>query len=82
MLLNLSIGQYDTYTPVELSQYINTVANGGKRIELSLMKEIVTPDGKTLVKNNGNVLNTVELEEIKYTREDLGDIQNLLFNLY
>ena len=27
LLLNLSIGQYDTYTPVELTQYINTVAN-------------------------------------------------------
>lgn len=39
LLLNLSIGQYDTYTPVELFQYINTIANRGKRFELHLAKK-------------------------------------------
>ena len=36
LLLNLSIGQYDTYTPSQLVQYINTVANNGKRLVFSL----------------------------------------------
>ncbi len=63
LLLNLSIGQYDTYTPVELTQYINTVANNGNRIALSLMKEIVSSDGKVLLKNESKVLNTIDLEE-------------------
>ena len=35
LLLNLSIGQYDTYTPIELSSYINTIATKGKRYALS-----------------------------------------------
>ena len=39
-LLDFSIGQYDTYTPIELSQYINTIANGGKRIKPHLLKEV------------------------------------------
>lgn len=63
LLLNLSIGQYDTYTPIELTQYINTVANNGSRIALSLMKEIVSPTGEVILKNESTVLNTIDLEE-------------------
>ncbi len=39
-LLDFAIGQYDTYTPLQLSQYINTIANGGSRIGLHFLKEI------------------------------------------
>ena len=39
-LLDFSIGQYDTYTPIQLSQYINTIANGGKRLQPYLLKEV------------------------------------------
>ena len=39
-LLDFSIGQYDTYTPIQLSQYINTLANGGSRLEPYLLKEV------------------------------------------
>ena len=39
-LLDFSIGQYDTYTPIQLSQYINTIANGGKRLKPYLLKEV------------------------------------------
>lgn len=63
LLLNLSIGQYDTYTPIELTQYINTVANSGFRIALSLMKEIVSSEGKVILKNESKVLNTIDLSE-------------------
>lgn len=41
-------------------------------------KEINLP-GTKYIDQNGE---TVELKDIKYTRDDLGDIQNLLFNLY
>ncbi|MBQ3020972.1 MAG: hypothetical protein IJD92_01955 [Bacilli bacterium] len=64
LLLNLSIGQYDTYTPIELTQYINTVANNGSRIKLSLMKEIVNSEGKVILENESNILNEVELDSI------------------
>jgi len=39
-LLDFSIGQYDTYTPIQLSQYINTIANGGSRLKPYLLKEV------------------------------------------
>ena len=61
LLLNLSIGQYDTYTPIEVLQYINSVATG-KRTKLSLMQEIKN-DEKTLLKNESEVLNVVDLDK-------------------
>ncbi len=61
LLLNLAIGQYDTYTPVEVLQYINTLATGN-RTALSLMKEI--KDGEDVVlSNEANVLNEVDLND-------------------
>ena len=42
-LLDFSIGQYDTYTPIQLSQYINTIANGGTRLKPYLLKEVYSP---------------------------------------
>ena len=38
LLLNFAIGQYDTYTPISLLQYINTIANYGNRYALRLKK--------------------------------------------
>ena len=61
LLLNLSIGQYDTYTPIEMSQYINTIASG-KRTKLSLMKKIVDTKGKLVKENESVVLNELDLE--------------------
>jgi len=45
-LLDFSIGQYDTYTPIQLSQYINTLANGGTRYQPYLLKEVYAPSDK------------------------------------
>lgn len=39
-LLDFVMGQYETYTPIQLSQYISTIANGGSRIEPHLLKEV------------------------------------------
>ncbi|SLL32658.1 cell division protein FtsI/penicillin-binding protein 2 [Mycobacteroides abscessus subsp. abscessus] len=39
-LMFLSIGQYDTYTNMQLAQYISTIANGGYRIQPHIVKEI------------------------------------------
>lgn len=42
-LLDLSIGQYDTYTPMQLAQYVSTIANGGNRMRPHIVKEIRQP---------------------------------------
>ncbi|CAM5253593.1 serine-type D-Ala-D-Ala carboxypeptidase OS=Lysinibacillus sphaericus OX=1421 GN=LS41612_08495 PE=3 SV=1 [Lysinibacillus sphaericus] len=48
--LDLAIGQYDTYTPLQLAQYISTIANGGYRVEPHVVKEVRDPskDGQQL----------------------------------
>lgn len=43
LLLDLVIGQYDTYTPMQLAQYVSTIANGGYRIQPRIVKEIREP---------------------------------------
>ena len=58
LLLNLSIGQYDTYTPLELSNYINTVATSGKRYALHYLKEVKNKD-KTIYTYEPKLLNEV-----------------------
>lgn len=49
-LLDLTIGQYDTYTPLQMAQYVSTIANGGYRVKPHVVKEIrePSPDGQTL----------------------------------
>ena len=39
-LLDFVMGQYETYTPIQLSQYISTIANKGERLEPHLLKEV------------------------------------------
>jgi len=61
LLLNLSIGQYDTYTPIEMTQYINTIATGN-RTKLSLMNKIVSNKGDILLENKNDILNKLDIE--------------------
>ncbi|MGM9876083.1 MAG: peptidoglycan D,D-transpeptidase FtsI family protein [Bacilli bacterium] len=68
-LLDFSIGQYDTYTPIQLSQYINTIANGGKRLKPYLLKEVYTPSdngdkfGSLIYKDSTTVQGTLSVDK-------------------
>ena len=67
-LLDFAIGQYDTYTPIQLSQYINTLANGGTRYQPYLLKEIHSPSntgtlGDAIYEAKKVKLGTVDVEE-------------------
>lgn len=63
-LLDFSIGQYDTYTPIQISQYISTIANGGNRVAPSLLKSVYSSDGEALTnkiyENKVKILNKVD----------------------
>lgn len=64
LLLDFAIGQYDNYTPIQLSQYISTVANGGSRMKPFLLKAVYEPTKEKLTnvifKNTPTVLNDVD----------------------
>ena len=78
-LLNLAIGQFDTYTTMQLAQYISTIANGGYRIQPRMLKEIRKPskDGENLgpvvEEVTPTILNRIENSEaeIKHVQEGL-----------
>ena len=57
LLLNFAIGQYDTYTPISLLQYINTIATEGTRYALKLKQA-----------NYNTFLNQVGLDSSYYKR--------------
>ncbi len=73
LLLDFSIGQYDTYTPIQLSQYISTIANGGKRLKFNLLKEVHSSiDDSIIEKTESTILNTVDTKEEYLNRVKLG----------
>ena len=53
LLMNLAIGQYDSYTNIQLNQYISTLANSKNRYKLHFLKYI---------KNKDNIINNYEVE--------------------
>lgn len=67
-LLDFSIGQYDTYTPIELSQYISTLANGGTRIAPHLLKSVYYPTKDALTNLNYEV-EPVVLNKVNFSAE-------------
>lgn len=63
-LLDFVMGQYETYTPVQLSQYISTIANGGSRLQVHLLKEVresseTSELGDVIHKYEKNVMNKI-----------------------
>ncbi len=62
LLLNLSVGLYDTYTPISMLQYINTIATG-KRMKLSLLKSVLNVDGSIYFTNEAEILNNSPIDE-------------------
>ena len=62
LLLNYAIGQYDSYTPIQLSQYITTFASNGNRLKPHLLKEVYD-NNKIIKKVEPTILNKVDTKE-------------------
>ncbi|EST13343.1 peptidoglycan D,D-transpeptidase FtsI family protein [Sporolactobacillus laevolacticus] len=75
-----AIGQFDTYTPLEMVQYISTIANGGYRMQPHLLESVHAPgnDSNNLGANvytySPQVLNT-----IANNKHDLARVQHGLY---
>lgn len=79
LLLNLAIGQYDTYTPVELLQYIQTIYGSGSRKKLNLMKEVRSPNDEVLVSYEPQELSKIAMDDGYYERIREG-LRQVLYN--
>ncbi|QCJ42306.1 penicillin-binding protein 2 [Bacillus sp. S3] len=77
-LLDLVIGQYDTYSAMQLAQYVSTIANGGNRMHPHVVKEIREPAeasnelGPVLQEINPTVLNTIDVKKEWMNRVQTG----------
>ncbi len=80
-LLDFSIGQYDTYTPIQLSQYISTIANNGDRMQPYLLKAVYEPTKEPLTnliyETKPVLLNHVNTEDRYLERVKQGFIEVL-----
>ena len=88
LLLDFVMGQYDTYTPIQLSQYISTFANGGSRLQPHLLKEVheATDDeslGDIIYTSQPNILNTVNTkpEYLNRVKEGFYAVMNKSYGL-
>lgn len=67
-LLDYVMGQYETYTPIQLSQYISTIANNGNRLQTHLLKEVrkstsTNELGEVIKSFDTNILNKIDTKE-------------------
>lgn len=69
--LSAAIGQsYNNFTPIQLAKYISILANGGKNVDVTLIKTVIDSNGNTMSKQEINKyvdskLNLNSDEEIK-----------------
>ncbi|WP_458796466.1 peptidoglycan D,D-transpeptidase FtsI family protein [Niallia circulans] len=76
-VLDYAIGQYDTYTPLQIVQYISTIANGGYRIQPHIAKEVREPNqgnelGPIIQEFEPKVYNKIDMKEEWIKRVQLG----------
>ena len=67
-LLDFVIGQYDTYTPMQITQYINAIASYGNKYQLHLLKEVRKGNneekiGDIIYKNDKKLIGKVDLDD-------------------
>lgn len=71
--LDLSYGQFDLYTPLQMAQYVSTIANGGVRYSPRLVKEIRSANadgslGGVVSAMPAKVMNVVPIDEAAMAR--------------
>lgn len=68
-LLDFAIGQYDTYTPMQLAQYVSTIANDGYRVRPRFLDTVRKPTpyedklGAVTKSQNTDVLNKLTMDQ-------------------
>jgi cell division protein FtsI/penicillin-binding protein 2 len=67
-IMDFAIGQFDTYTPLQMAQYISTVANDGYRLQPRFVKEIHEPGtnselGPLVKEMQPNILNKIDMNQ-------------------
>lgn len=71
--LNASIGQsYNLYTPVQLANYISTIANGGRLNKVSIIKSVTSSDTNEQISLNEIENYSNSFTETNFESKDVG----------
>ncbi|TKD70401.1 penicillin-binding protein 2 [Pseudalkalibacillus hwajinpoensis] len=75
-ILDFAIGQFDTYTPMQMAQYISTIANGGYRVEPHLLNEVHEPSADEGLSNTILYQKTPKImNKIKMSDSEVAHVQ-------
>lgn len=70
--LSAAIGQsYNSYTPIQMAKYISMLANGGKPIDVSIVKSVIDVNGNQISKEEITKFVNAKLGLEKQEKEDL-----------
>ena len=70
--LSAAIGQsYNSFTPIQMASYIATLANGGIKNKVTILKQVINSDGEQV---SGDVIKTVVENKIGKTDVNTGDL--------
>ncbi|NAP00541.1 penicillin-binding protein 2 [Halomonas sp. MG34] len=78
LLMDYAIGQYDSFTAMQMAQYVSTIANDGYRVRPHFLKEIREPGtseeqlGAVYRTENTEVLNKIEMDQSYIARVQQG----------
>ena len=79
--LDFAFGQFDLYTPLQLAQYMSTIANGGTRIAPRLVKEIHETSPSGGIGDLEDVVPTKIMNSIQVSKEILDHIKEGLYRV-
>ena len=79
--LDFAFGQFDLYTPLQLAQYMSTIANGGTRIAPRLVKEIHETSPSGGIGNLEDVVPMKIMNSIQVSKEILDHIKEGLYRV-
>ena len=81
--LSAVIGQsYNSYTPIQIARYTSMLANGGKSVDVTLIKSIIDSDGNKVPKDENEkkineklgITDVPEVKDLNIKKENLDAI--------
>ncbi|WP_129045160.1 peptidoglycan D,D-transpeptidase FtsI family protein [Companilactobacillus metriopterae] len=78
--LDLSFGNYDAYTLIEMAQYISTIANGGYRMQPYIVQSIQQTQNDGKKGQLESVTSPKVLNKVGFTNEELAVVKKGMYN--
>ena len=70
--LSAAIGQsYNSFTPIQMAYYIATLANGGHKNELTILKDVISANGNSI---SDDVIDSIVNPKIQKEEQEYGDL--------